>query len=128
MTGDGFTAGLVAAMGAVMLYLSAPQAHHARLRIGYVGLIVAGVVLPILAGALGFLQGSFLSPLHTKIEAIDYTLSTVLIFEVGILLVVVATSISALRTLGTPVPGTEVTDPGEQIDEIVAEQTTERGE
>lgn len=126
MTGDGFTAGLVAAMGAVMLYLSAPQAHHARLRLAYPALIVTGVVLPILAGTLGFLEGSFLRPLHTKIEAIDYTLSTVLIFEVGILLVVVGTAISALRALGMPASGSEVTDPGEQIDQIVDEQTTER--
>lgn len=127
MTGDGFTAGLVAAMGTVMIYLHAPEPHRAKLRIAYPLLIVAGVVLPLLAGALGFLHGSFLRPLHTKLEAIDYTLSTVLIFEVGILLVVVGTVLSALRNLGMPTPGSEITGPEEQIDDIVREQTSERG-
>ena len=101
--GGGFIAGLVGGAGFALLYLAASSASVARISLAYPRIIGAGVVISVLTGLLGYLDGSFLRPLHDYVPLPligDYHLTTALLFDVGVYLTVVGVALTALNQLG----------------------------
>uniref|UniRef100_UPI00036AD3DF hydrogen gas-evolving membrane-bound hydrogenase subunit E n=1 Tax=Nocardiopsis alkaliphila TaxID=225762 RepID=UPI00036AD3DF len=101
--GGGFIAGLVGGAGFALIYLAAPSASVARISLAYPRIIGAGVVVSVLTGLLGYLDGSFLRPLHDYVPLPlvgDYHLTTALLFDVGVYLTVVGVVLTALNQLG----------------------------
>lgn len=102
--GGGFIAALIGGAGFALVYLTATH-PGSRLRWPYLALIGGGVVIGILVGLLGLAGGSFLTPLHG--EVLGISLTTALLFDVGVYLAVVGVVLLALRRLGVSVPRTE---------------------
>ncbi|MCP3425664.1 DUF4040 family protein [Rothia sp. AR01] len=100
--GGGFIAALVGGAGFALLYLAAPRDHRARIRWPYLLLIGLGVVLGTGTGLLGYLEGSFLKPLGT--EVLGVSLSTPLLFDVGVYLAVIGVILASLNKLGRDDP------------------------
>ncbi len=96
--GGGFIAALIGGAGFTLLYLAAPSDTAARIRLPYLSLIGAGVVIGTGTGLLGYLEGSFLTPIHFYIFEMHFT--TALIFDVGVYLSVVGVILAALNLLG----------------------------
>ncbi|WP_017577141.1 DUF4040 family protein [Nocardiopsis kunsanensis] len=101
--GGGFIGGLVGGSAFALTYLAASSDAAARIRLAYPTIIGSGVLVALGTGLLGFLEGSFLLPLHAEIplpggEYFHFT--TALIFDVGVYLVVVGVLLAALNELG----------------------------
>ncbi|WP_051297569.1 DUF4040 family protein [Brevibacterium album] len=96
--GGGFIAALMGGAGFALLYLAAPSDSAARVRWPYLMLIGAGVAVGVGTGFLGYLEGSFLTPLH--IELLGLSLSTALVFDIGVYLGVIGIVLAALNLLG----------------------------
>jgi multicomponent Na+:H+ antiporter subunit A len=113
--GGGFIAALVASAGLAIAQL--PRGPEAGPRLRAVPLVAVGLVVAVLTGLLGLLDGSFLRPLGTTLQlaGLDVKLTTSLIFDVGVFLVVVGLTVAALDRLargtvpaGRPQPPTSV--------------------
>ncbi|MEU3229598.1 DUF4040 family protein [Nocardiopsis alba] len=101
--GGGFIAGLVGGSAFALLYLAAPSDARARIRLAYPAIIGAGVVVAAFSGFLGFVDGSFLKPLHAEIPLAwgDYFhFTTAFVFDVGVYLAVIGVLLTALNELG----------------------------
>lgn len=96
--GGGFIAGLIGGAGFALLYLAAPSDAAARVRWPYMVLIGAGISVSAGTGFLGYLQGSYLTPLHA--EVLGVSLTTALVFDVGIYLGVIGIVLAAFNLLG----------------------------
>jgi multicomponent Na+:H+ antiporter subunit A len=96
--GGGFVAALMGGAGFALLYLSAPSDSAARVRWPYLTLIGAGVAVGVGTGFLGYLEGSFLTPLH--VELLGLSLSTALVFDIGVYLGVIGIVLAAFNLLG----------------------------
>ncbi|WP_434742088.1 DUF4040 family protein [Micromonospora sp. SH-82] len=96
--GGGFIAALVGGAGFALLYLAAPSDPAARIRWPYLLLIGCGVVVGTGTGLLGYVDGSFLRPLHG--EVFGMKLTTALVFDVGVYLAVVGVVLTAFNLLG----------------------------
>ena len=113
--GGGFIAALVGGAGFALLYLAAPSDAAARIRWPYMLLIGMGILVGTLTGLVGYLKGSFLTPL--SVEVLGVKLSSPLIFDVGVYLGVLGVILVALNKLGRadeqdePSPD-EVQEPG----------------
>lgn len=134
LPGGGFVAGLVAGAGMAIAYLSAPSEKRAHIHLRFGATIAAGVLLALLAGALGFLAGGFLVPLSHTVTAVEYTLTTALIFDAGAFVVVLGTVTAFLQSLGTEHPieprrgdphGLDDEDPDHSIDDAAAVEAGE---
>ncbi|GGC75571.1 DUF4040 family protein [Hoyosella rhizosphaerae] len=115
LPGGGFISALVGGAGFALAYLSASRAVRAPIKLPYVGFIASGVGLATLVGVLGFLDGSFLRPLHYNIPLPGdgyYHFTTALIFDVGVYLAVIGVILVALNRLGVE------EEPRHQIDSI----------
>lgn len=102
--GGGFIGALVASAAFALAYLSAESASRAKIRLPYVGLIAGGIALATVSGILGFVEGSFLLPLHADIPLPwggSFHFTTAIIFDIGVFLGVVGVVIAALNRLGT---------------------------
>ncbi|SMO70641.1 hydrogen gas-evolving membrane-bound hydrogenase subunit E [Propioniciclava tarda] len=97
--GGGFIAALVASAGLCLIFLAAPDDRVARLRGSAMRLIGAGIALATVVGLVGLAVGSFLRPIGTKVA--DFSISTALLFDVGVYLAVIGLVLAALRLLGT---------------------------
>jgi multicomponent Na+:H+ antiporter subunit B len=101
--GGGFIGGLMAAGGIVLLALAKDAASARRvLRIDPRVLIGVGLLTSVLAGVLGLLRGR---PFLTGLWADGYVpgigkISTVLLFDIGVYLVVAGTALLVILTLG----------------------------
>ena len=104
--GGGFVAALVGSAGAALYFLTAASDKEGGLRFRPVALIGSGIVTGVGAGLLGFVDGSFLHPLHFVIPFPwgDYDFTTALVFDVGVYLVVVGVILAALQELGQDPP------------------------
>ncbi|MBD8507210.1 DUF4040 family protein [Hoyosella sp. G463] len=103
LPGGGFIAALIGGAGFALAYLSASRASRAPIKLPYVGFISSGIALATLTGVLGFLDGSFLKPLHFDIPLPGdgyYHFTTALVFDVGVYLAVVGVILVALNKLG----------------------------
>ncbi|AGF72812.1 DUF4040 family protein [Corynebacterium halotolerans] len=107
-TGGGFIAALVGGAGFALLYLAAPSDREAKIKWSYMGLIGAGVVTGAGVGLLGYLEGSFLAPLH--FEVFGSGQSTALIFDIGVYFAVIGVVLAALNLLGTEEAAEETPD------------------
>jgi multicomponent Na+:H+ antiporter subunit A len=96
--GGGFIAALVAGAGFALLHLSAPSDAAGRLRWPYLALIGSGIVVAAGTGAAGYLDGSFLAPLH--VDVLGVKLTSALVFDVGVYLTVIGVVLAALNLLG----------------------------
>lgn len=94
--GGGFVGALAAALALVLARL--PRAADARSRLDPAVLLTAGLVVAVAAGALGLLDGSFLRPLTGSIEILgtDLSLTTSLIFDLGVFLAVLGLVVAAM--------------------------------
>ncbi|WP_277209293.1 DUF4040 family protein [Isoptericola croceus] len=113
--GGGFIGALVAASAFALAYLAA-SSDTAR-RASYFRLIGSGVLIATVTGLLGFLEGSFLKPLHVDIGNLHLT--SAVLFDVGVYLAVIGVVVAALDLLGgwpapkhpTGGPGADAADP-----------------
>lgn len=99
--GGGFIAGLVGA-GAFALYQFAhgPASTRRLLRVDPRDLIGSGLLLGVLSALPAWLLGQpFLTAQWWKVPLIDFTLSTPLIFDIGVFLVVLGSVLTAVITL-----------------------------
>ncbi|MCJ8504108.1 DUF4040 family protein [Kocuria flava] len=96
--GGGFIAALIGAAGISLVYLSAEDDRVSRLGLPYVRLIGAGVVVAVGVGLLGLVEGSFLRALHADVLGVSVT--TALVFDVGVYLAVVGVVLAAISRLG----------------------------
>ncbi|MFW7415599.1 DUF4040 family protein [Demequina sp. SO4-18] len=108
--GGGFIAALVGGAGFALIYLMSPTDDVKRIRWPYLALIGAGVVVGTGTGLLGFVEGSFLTPLHFYV--FDIHLTTALVFDVGVYLAVVGVVLAAFNLLGLPRPHERAQDGG----------------
>ncbi|NDO76695.1 DUF4040 family protein [Kocuria indica] len=109
--GGGFISALVGGAGFTLSYLAAPSDERARVRLPYLWLIGLGVAVGTLTGLLGYLDGSFLRPLHPSI--LGFELTTALVFDVGVYLAVIGVILAAFNLLGRPPSDTTKVLPGE---------------
>lgn len=100
--GGGFIAGLVGGAAFALIYLAAKSASAARIRLAYPVVIAAGILVAGASGLLGYLDGSFLRPLHADIPLPwgEFHFTTALVFDVGVYLAVVGVLLTALNQLG----------------------------
>ena len=98
--GGGFISALVGGAGFTLSYLAAPSDERARVRLPYLWLIGAGVAVGTVTGLLGYLDGSFLRPLHPRI--LGFEITTALVFDVGVYLAVIGVILAAFNLLGRP--------------------------
>ncbi|WP_285730523.1 DUF4040 family protein [Nocardiopsis sp. ATB16-24] len=106
--GGGFIAGLVGGSAFALAYLTAPSASVARIQVSYTITLAAGVAVAVGAGLLGYVDGSFLRPLHADVPLPwggHFHFTTALVFDVGVYLAVVGVLLSALNQLGLEPPG-----------------------
>jgi multicomponent Na+:H+ antiporter subunit A len=96
--GGGFISGLVGGGGLALLFLTAPSESTARIRLPALALAGAGVAIAVLTGLLGLADGTFLSPQRGYV--LGQSLTTALVFDVGVYLVVVGMVLTALNRLG----------------------------
>lgn len=112
--GGGFVSALVAALAVVIARL--PRSAESRpSRLRPAALLAAGLIVAIAAGALGLLQGSFLSPITGSIEigAFYQAMTTSLIFDLGVFFAVLGLVVAALdRFTRGAVSGASAEDPG----------------
>jgi multicomponent Na+:H+ antiporter subunit A len=100
--GGGFIGALVAGSALALMFLAAPDDAVARLQIDYTRLIGAGMTIAIGAGMLGLLDGAYLRPLYA--DVLGLTLSTGLVFDVGVYLTVLGLVLATLARLGLEGP------------------------
>ncbi|GAA1093221.1 DUF4040 family protein [Nocardiopsis metallicus] len=101
--GGGFVAGLLGGAAFALLYLAAPSASVAKIRLAYPRIIGAGVAISLASGLFGYLDGSFLRPLHGYVTLPlvgEYHLTAALVFDAGVYLAVVGVILTALNQLG----------------------------
>jgi multicomponent Na+:H+ antiporter subunit A len=106
--GGGFIAALVAAVGIAVLQL--PSGPMQPPRVQALPLIRGGLALSVIVGVWGLVDGSFLRPLsgYLTIGNLDISMTSSLLFDVGILMIVLGMAVAAFERLGRGVV-TEVT-------------------
>ncbi|MDO5662451.1 MAG: proton-conducting transporter membrane subunit [Brachybacterium sp.] len=96
--GGGFIAALLGAAAVVLAYLSARTDDVPGVRKPYLALAGAGMVVAGATGLLGFVEGSYLLPLHADI--LGYHFTTALIFDLGVYFGVLGVILAAVNRLG----------------------------
>ncbi|KGM13879.1 DUF4040 family protein [Cellulomonas bogoriensis] len=141
--GGGFISALVGGAGFALAYLAASSAAKARIRLPFTLLIAAGVAIAGGIGLVGYVDDSYLRPLHAEIPLPwggYYHFTTALIFDVGVYLAVVGVLLTALNRLGVEddvhaedaragQPSTDEGDPDEsdEADRLLDEHTVPAG-
>jgi multicomponent Na+:H+ antiporter subunit A len=95
--GGGFIAALVAGAGVAITQL--PRGPEAGPRLSARPLIASGLALAATTGLLGFLDGSYLRPLTGELPVLGLKVTSSLVFDVGVFLVVVGLVVAALDRL-----------------------------
>ena len=96
--GGGFISALIGGAGVALLYLSARSNETARVRAPYMVLIGAGIIVGAASGLAGFIGGSFLTPVG--FDLFGFSMTTALIFDVGVYLAVIGVIVAAFNILG----------------------------
>lgn len=100
--GGGFIGALVGASALALAYLSGASDDSRWMRLPYLAIAGAGVLVAVGSGLLGFADGSFLRPLHAYLGG--QHLTTALIFDVGVYLGVLGVILAAVGLLGRAQP------------------------
>ncbi len=97
--GGGFIAALVGGVAVALRQLPHPEGIRTRIRA--VPLLAAGLLVSVCSGLLGYLDGSFLRPLRDKlvVGGVELSLTTSLIFDVGVYLCVLGLVVAAVDRL-----------------------------
>lgn len=98
-TGGGFVAALVGGAGLSLIYLAAPSDKEGALNLSYNLLIGLGIVVGAVTGMFGFLEGSFLRPFDINLGFT--TMTSTLVFDLGVYLGVIGIVVAAINILGT---------------------------
>ncbi|MGO1173314.1 MAG: DUF4040 family protein [Actinomycetaceae bacterium] len=98
--GGGFIAALMGGSGFALLYLAARSDESARIRWPYLVLTGAGVAVGAATGLVGYVDGSFLAPLH--VDILGYRLTSALVFDIGVYLAVIGLVLASFNLLGRP--------------------------
>lgn len=96
--GGGFIAALIGAAAIVLTYLASDNDRVPSLERRYLAIAGAGIVIAVLMGLVGLADGAFLAPLHLDIAGMS--LSTAMIFDVGVYLAVFGVILTAINRLG----------------------------
>lgn len=108
--GGGFIGALVGGGGFAMMYLASDTDKSRFIRWPYAALIGGGVLLGTATGISGYLEGSFLKPVHFYV--FDIHLTSSMIFDVGVYLAVIGMVLTALNLMGRSTPPVSGTRPG----------------
>jgi multicomponent K+:H+ antiporter subunit A len=106
LPGGGFIAGLSAAVALMLQYLaSGIDFATSRMRIDYIRVLGAGLLIATVTGLASWLFGrpfltSTFGYIHPPVIQ-KFELASAMVFDLGVLLVVVATILLALSELGT---------------------------
>ena len=97
--GGGFIAALVVGAGLAIWQL--PRGSAARPPLPVVPVVGLGLILVTTSGLLGYADGAYLRPLHGEVEVgtLSVKLTTSLVFDVGVLVLVVGLVVAALDRL-----------------------------
>ncbi|MBB4929427.1 multicomponent Na+:H+ antiporter subunit A [Lipingzhangella halophila] len=96
--GGGFIGALVAGAGLALAHVAAANPRRSPIRaLPYVPIIAGGLMLALATGLLGYIDGGFLRPLHLDIGSLH--LSSAVVFDVGVYLIVVGAVIAALHRM-----------------------------
>ncbi len=106
--GGGFIAALIGACALVLAYLAAPTDDVPRVERPYLAIAGAGVVVAVVTGLLGFVDGAFLRPLHAYVLGVHLT--SALVFDVGVYLAVLGVILAAVNRLGLSPAGDDRRD------------------
>ncbi|EOM76527.1 DUF4040 family protein [Rhodococcus rhodnii] len=101
--GGGFISALVGGAAFALAYLAAPSSDSAPIRLPYNALIAGGIALGTAVGLLGYVDGSFLTPLDAEIPLPwggYYHFTTAIVFDVGVYLAVIGVVLAAMNRLG----------------------------
>jgi multicomponent Na+:H+ antiporter subunit A len=93
--GGGFISALILGSGLTLVYLAAPDDDVRTSPVSYSLLLGGGVVLAVLVGLLGFVDGSFLRPLSLPVVG-----TSALLFDLGVYLTVAGLVHATLTRLG----------------------------
>lgn len=96
--GGGFIGALVGGAGFALLYLAADNNEPRSLRLPYLVLIGGGILVGAATGFTGYLEASYLKPVH--FEVIGVHMTTSMIFDVGVYLAVVGVILASFNLLG----------------------------
>jgi multicomponent Na+:H+ antiporter subunit A len=113
--GGGFNAALTGTAAFVLRALAASSDREGRSRLPAVGMIAGGLLVCVLSGLAGFADGAFLRPLSSGISVLGVSLTSALLFDVGVYLVVMGAVVAALDRLGplgTDPPDADEDEPG----------------
>lgn len=100
--GGGFISALVGGAGFALLYLASATDRSRFIRLPYVALIGGGVLVGVITGIAGFIEGSFLKPIHFDVLGVHMT--TALIFDIGVYLAVIGMVLVAVNLMGQSTP------------------------
>ncbi|RNL83861.1 DUF4040 family protein [Halostreptopolyspora alba] len=96
--GGGFIGALVAGAGLALAHVAAANPRKSPIRaLPYVPIIAGGLMIALVTGLLGYLDGGFLRPLHLDVGSLH--LSSAVVFDVGVYLIVVGAVIAALHRM-----------------------------
>lgn len=102
-TGGGFIGALVAGAAVVLVFLASGSDWITRLHIDYLRVIGVGIVVATVTGLVNLVwAGSFLTPMTTKVAGV--TLSTGLVFDIGVYLTVLGLVLGSISELGLDTP------------------------
>lgn len=99
--GGGFIAALIGVSALGLAYLSAPEDDAPRVRRPFLAIAGGGVVVAVLSGLAGYVEGSFLRPIDL-VEVLGLKITTALVFDLGVYLAVFGVILAAINLLGTP--------------------------
>jgi len=96
--GGGFIAALVAACAVAYIYMAKPKDEPVSRPRTPVLLIGGGVLIAVITGLAGFIEGEFLQPIH--LDVLGLHLVSSLIFDVGVYAAVLGLVLVAFNALG----------------------------
>ncbi|MBC2682405.1 DUF4040 family protein [Corynebacterium sp. 4HC-13] len=96
--GGGFLAALVAAGGLFLWYVSQPKSRKIGTDEWGYRFVGAGIITALLTGAIGYVKGSFLAPIHGHF--LGQHVTTSLVFDLGVYFAVVGLIIIVINQLG----------------------------
>lgn len=96
--GGGFIAALIGAAAIALVYLAAPSDEIPRIERSYLAIAGSGIIIAVGTGLFGLLDGSFLRPL--KFDIGGFSMTTALIFDLGVYLAVFGVILAAINRLG----------------------------
>ncbi|QWC84023.1 DUF4040 domain-containing protein [Nocardioidaceae bacterium] len=111
--GGGFISALIGAAAVGLVYLSAPSDRWTSRRLPFLAIAGVGVLLSAAVGLLGLVDGSYLRPID--LDPLGFSLSSALVFDLGVYLAVFGVILAAVSLLGgeDPEDPQDSQDPGD---------------